>query len=115
MRRRAGKVYTMATILVLGAALGGLQTALLLAADGHDVTVLERNADPASADAESAWSRWRRPGIPQLRLTHLPPARWLQLAEAHLAGLVGQLTAAGAVRMNVLAPEPGLRGCAAAR
>jgi 2-polyprenyl-6-methoxyphenol hydroxylase-like FAD-dependent oxidoreductase len=34
----AGKVDTMATILVLGAALGGLQTALLLAADGHDVT-----------------------------------------------------------------------------
>ncbi|MFF4507842.1 FAD-dependent oxidoreductase [Streptomyces sp. NPDC001401] len=100
----------MATILVLGAALGGLQTALLLAEDGHDVTVLERDADPAPADAESAWSRWRRPGIPQLRLTHLPLARWLQLAEAHLAGLVGQLTAAGAVRMNVLAPEPGLRG-----
>ena len=100
----------MATILVLGAAVGGLQTALLLAADGHDVTVLERDADPAPADAESAWSRWRRPGIPQLRLTHLPLARWLQLAETHLAGLVGQLAAAGAVRMNVLAPEPGLRG-----
>ncbi|RPF30598.1 hypothetical protein [Streptomyces sp. TLI_185] len=62
----------MATILVLGAALGGLQTALLLAADGHDVTVPERDADPAPADAESARSRWRRPGIPQLRLTHLP-------------------------------------------
>ncbi|PTM86979.1 FAD-dependent oxidoreductase [Streptomyces sp. VMFN-G11Ma] len=100
----------MSKILVLGAALGGLQTALLLAGDGHRVTVLERDAHRAPADAESAWSRWRRPGIPQMQQTHLPLARWLQLAEAHLPELVGRMTAAGAVRMNVVAPEPGLRG-----
>lgn len=100
----------MASIVVLGAALGGLQTALLLAADGHQVTVLERDPHPPPPDPDVAWSQWHRPGIPQLRLTHLPLARWLQLAETHLPGLAGQMTAAGAVRMNVLAPEPGLRG-----
>jgi phytoene dehydrogenase-like protein len=37
----------MAEILVLGAGLTGLTTAMLLARDGHDVTVLERDpADP---------------------------------------------------------------------
>uniref|UniRef100_A0AAU1IAH8 FAD-dependent oxidoreductase n=1 Tax=Streptomyces sp. NBC_00180 TaxID=2903632 RepID=A0AAU1IAH8_9ACTN len=100
----------MASIVVLGAALGGLQTALLLAADGHQVTVLERDPHPPPSDPDVAWARWQRPGIPQLRLTHLPLARWLQLAEAHLPDLAGQMTAAGAVRMNALAPEPGLRG-----
>ncbi|MFF5477619.1 hypothetical protein ACFY5C_09785 [Streptomyces sp. NPDC012935] len=100
----------MASIVVLGAALGGLQTAVLLAADGHQVTVLERDPHPPPSDPDVAWSQWHRPGIPQLRLTHLPLARWLQLAEAHLPGLVRQMTAAGAVRMNVLAPEPGLHG-----
>ncbi|WP_368669253.1 hypothetical protein [Streptomyces hyaluromycini] len=67
---------------MIGAALGGLQTALLLARDGHDVTVLERDPEPPPADPESSWSRWERPGIPQLRLLHLPLARWRQLAEA---------------------------------
>ncbi|MFC8664163.1 NAD(P)-binding protein [Streptomyces sp. NPDC057199] len=44
----------MARIVVLGAALGGLQTALLLAQDGHQVTVLERDPQPPPSDAEPA-------------------------------------------------------------
>ncbi|TRO59123.1 FAD-binding oxidoreductase [Streptomyces sp. IB201691-2A2] len=100
----------MARIVVLGAALGGLQTALLVAQDGHEVTVLERDPRPPPLDAKPAWSRWPRPGIAQLRQTHLPLARWLQLAEAHLPDLVREMTEAGAVRMNVLAPEPAFRG-----
>lgn len=100
----------MAGIVVLGGALGGLQTALLLAQDGHEVTVLERDPQPPPSGAEPAWSQWPRPGIAQLRQTHLPLARWLQLAEAHLPDLVREMTEAGAVRMNVLTPEPGFRG-----
>ncbi|MGW3942284.1 hypothetical protein [Streptomyces phaeochromogenes] len=100
----------MARIVVLGAALGGLQTALLLAQDGHEVTVLERDPRPPPSDTELAWSQWPRPGIAQLRQTHLPLARWLQLAEAHLPDLVREMTEARAVRMNVLAPEPAFRG-----
>ncbi|MGW3286900.1 FAD-dependent oxidoreductase [Streptomyces sp. NPDC001002] len=97
-------------IVVLGAALGGLQTALLLAQDGHDVTVLERDPQPPPTDPEAGWSQWERPGIPQLRLVHLPLASWLQQAESQLPDLVERMTAAGAVRMNVVAPEPGLDG-----
>ena len=36
----------MAAITVLGAGVCGLATAMLLARDGHDVTVLERDPDP---------------------------------------------------------------------
>ena len=46
----------MAEILVLGAGLTGLTTAMLLARDGHDVTVLER--DPAEPPPPAR----RRPG-----------------------------------------------------
>ena len=42
----------MAEILVLGAGLDGLSTAMLLARDGHQVTVLERDpAEPPPAAA----------------------------------------------------------------
>ena len=49
-------VRGMAEILVLGAGLTGLTTAMLLARDGHDVTVLERDPAPAAGRAR------RRPG-----------------------------------------------------
>ena len=51
----------MATVLVLGAGMNGLTTAMLLARDGHEVTVLER--DPAAPPpAPQAWDHWERPG-----------------------------------------------------
>ena len=51
----------MPHILVLGAGLTGLTAAMLLARDGHTVTVLDR--DPASPPgaAEAAWQEWARP------------------------------------------------------
>ncbi|MGW3289777.1 FAD-dependent oxidoreductase [Streptomyces sp. NPDC001002] len=100
----------MTDVVVVGGALGGIQTALLLAQDGHHVTVLERDPQPPPAEPESAWSHLERPGIPQARLLHLPLARWRQLAEAELPDLVKRMTAAGAVRTNMVALEPGLGG-----
>src|SRR5579864_8030917 len=56
-------------IVVTGAGIGGLTTALLLAADGHEVTVLER--DPARVpDPERAWDDWIRRGVNQFKLPH---------------------------------------------
>lgn len=41
----------------------GLSAALLLAREGHDVTVLERDDDPVPATPDAAWQDWDRRGI----------------------------------------------------
>ena len=56
--------------IVLGGGLCGLSAAMMLARDGHRVTVLERDAHPVPADPEAAWERWDRAGVTQFRQAH---------------------------------------------
>ena len=44
----------MAKIAILGAGVCGLATGMLLARDGHDVTMLERDAAPAPSSPGDA-------------------------------------------------------------
>ena len=60
----------MAHTIVLGGGLCGLTAAMMLARDGHRVTVLERDPAPVPADPEAAWERWRRDGVTQFRQAH---------------------------------------------
>jgi len=83
----------MAEVVVAGAGLGGLLTALLLAGDGHRVTVVERDGGDAPADPGVAWDDWPRRGVPQFRqLFYLLP-RFRQLAEQELPEVVAALDA----------------------
>src|SRR5262245_44335848 len=59
----------MSEILVMGGGVAGLCSAMLLARDGHHVTVLERDACPPPEPAD-AWSGWERRGVNQFRLAH---------------------------------------------
>jgi 2-polyprenyl-6-methoxyphenol hydroxylase-like FAD-dependent oxidoreductase len=103
---------TVAEILVLGAGLNGLSTAMLLARDGHQVTVLERDpaAPPGLAEAgpEQAWEAWERRGVSQFRLPHVMLPRWRELMERELPEVLGEVLGAGGPRLNLLAmlPEP---------
>ena len=71
----------MASILIIGGGICGLGTALLLARDGHDVTVLERDADPLPDSPQAAWeqlgAQGRRavPPAAQLHARAAPDAR----------------------------------------
>jgi 2-polyprenyl-6-methoxyphenol hydroxylase-like FAD-dependent oxidoreductase len=98
----------VAEILVLGAGLGGLSTAMLLVRGGHQVTVLER--DPAEPPpAAQAWEAWERRGINQFRLPHLTLPRWRAQMEQELPEVLDELTAVGGLRVNMLASLPETR------
>src|SRR5918998_3543408 len=86
----------MARILVLGGGVCGLAAGLLLARDGHQVRLLERDPARAPDAAETAWREWERRGVPHFRQAHglHPPAR--HILEAELPDVAAALLADGA-------------------
>ena len=96
----------MARVIVTGAGIGGLTTALLLGRDGHEVTVLERDPAPPPASADAAWAGWERRGVNQFRLLHFFLARFRAILEAELPEVVDALESAGALRLNFLRMVP---------
>ena len=99
-------MWTMASILVVGGGMGGLPTAMLLARDGHDVTVLERDPAPPPASGDEAWDQWERRGINQFRMIHYFLPRFREIAEAELPEAVEALDADGVLRYNPIALAP---------
>jgi 2-polyprenyl-6-methoxyphenol hydroxylase-like FAD-dependent oxidoreductase len=102
------------SILIIGAGICGLGTGLLLARDGHDVTILERDASPLPASPQSAWDEWARAGVAQFRQPHnfMPGLRLL--LEAELPDIQDALRDAGASRFDLLHPLPAVSGSGAA-
>ncbi len=96
----------MSEVLVLGGGICGLATAMLLARDGHTVTVLERDAEEVPDTVEGAWQSWDRPGVAQFRQTHNLHPRVRLLLEAELPDLREGLVRHGAYRMDMLSGMP---------
>lgn len=96
----------MASIVVVGAGFCGLGTALLLARDGHDVTVLERDERTVPDSARAAWDSWTRKGVAQFHQPHnfMPGLR--ALLEAELPDVQRSLRAAGAATLDLVAALP---------
>ena len=96
----------MANVTLVGSGVVGMGLAMLLAADGHEVTCLERDAEPPPADAEAAWAQWDRRGVNQFRLLHTFLARFHQIVTAELPQLAARLEADGALQDNILRGAP---------
>lgn len=96
----------MAKIIVLGAGVVGQCTAMLLADDGHDVVVLERDAAGAAPTPDDAWEDWERRGVNQFRLPHFFLARFRAIVDAELPRVAKAADDAGALRTNVILEIP---------
>jgi flavin-dependent dehydrogenase len=98
----------MADMVIIGSGLGGLSAATLLARDGHQVTVLERDpaAPPPVDRAADAWDGWARRGVHQFRLPHFMLPRWWAQVRQEIPELGPALHRAGARTFNTVMALP---------
>ncbi len=94
----------MSGIVVCGAGVCGLTTAMLLANDGHEVTVLERDPSPPPASTDEVWDDWERRGVSQFRLPHFLMPGFREMMDAELPTVIEELMVGGAHRFNPLGP-----------
>jgi 2-polyprenyl-6-methoxyphenol hydroxylase-like FAD-dependent oxidoreductase len=92
-------------VTVLGGGVAGLATALILARDGHQVTLIERDqftlGEPEGATA------WSRKGIPHFLQPHAFIPRGRVELRAHLPDVLASLLEVGAEEIDVRRKLPG--------
>ncbi|HKY16622.1 MAG TPA: FAD-dependent oxidoreductase [Microthrixaceae bacterium] len=102
-------------VVVIGAGVGGLGSALALSRRGHRVTIVERDATPMPSDPHGAFA-WNRRGAPQVRHSHALLARLRNLLRDQYPDVLDALFDAGATELRfmdslpegmVAEPEPG--------
>lgn len=82
-------------VLVIGAGMAGLWTALALAPTGRQVVLIERDAPPPSEDPDAAFADWSRRGVGHLRHSHAFLARLRLMIRDQHPRLLEALLAAG--------------------
>ncbi len=87
-------------ILVIGAGMAGLFSALALAGPGRQVDVLERDPPTPSGGADEAFADWNRRGVGHLRHSHAFLARLRNLLQDHHPALLDALRDAGCQEMK---------------
>lgn len=92
-------------MVVMGAGVAGLSTALLLARDGHQVTVLDRDALEGGPPRDA--TGWSRPGVPHFLLPHAFIPRGRELLRDHFPDVYDALIGAGAHDVDTRPKIPG--------
>ena len=86
---------TVERVVIVGAGIGGLATALALEDSGTELSIVERDPPPPDIAAEEAFERWEREGVPQFRHAHILLARIQTTLRDRHPELLQQLLAAG--------------------
>lgn len=90
----------MGSVVIVGGGVAGLGAALVLAGDGHEVTVVERDDVSLPATADEAFTAWPRRGAPQVHHSHAFLARLRNLLRDRQPHLLDDLLAAGATELR---------------
>lgn len=83
-----------------------MAAAMMLARDGHEVTVLERDAAALPSSAIDAWERWDRVGVPQFRQPHNLFPRFRKILEDELPDVFQGLLDCGGTWIGFLDAMP---------
>ncbi len=89
-------------VIVIGGGPIGLAAAMLLAPDGREVTVLEKDEQGPPDTIEEACNAWQRVGVAQFRQAHYLQALFRQLLDANLPAVSERLEKLGGRRINIL-------------
>ena len=90
----------MSKVIVIGAGFSGSAAALMLAADGHEVVVVDRDPGPVPAGPDQAWE-WDRRSIRQYRFAHGLLPRGHGLMARYFPHLVERLREHGGLDLNL--------------
>lgn len=82
-------------VIILGAGMAGLATALALKDSGKQVLLLERDEESVLGDPQTAFDSWQRSGVPQLHHTHIFLGRVRNILRDKHPELLEQLYRAG--------------------
>src|SRR5215472_14263289 len=96
----------MSRIVVAGGGIVGLSTAMMLAKQGHEVTVLERDGGGVPGSPDQAWQAWDRHGVAQFRQPHYLHTAGRQILDAALPEVTQALRGAGATTFDMLTLMP---------
>lgn len=86
-------------IIIVGAGIAGLGSAMALAGAGREVTIIDRDPPP-STDIETAFESWERKGVTQLRHSHVFLGCLVSLIRKRHPRLHAMLLEAGAREMG---------------
>lgn len=99
-------------IAVTGGGIAGLSAALLLARQGYEIDLVERDGPPP--DGLDDIARWQRPGAPQVRHPHMFLGLFRHVLRTRLPDVHADLLAHGVEEVDMTAP-PGVEAPEGAR
>lgn len=102
----SGRGRVVGEIAICGGSVIGLATAMMLARDGHSVTVVESDPAQPPDDPVHAWDRWDRKGVAQFGQPHNLFSRFREVVDVDLPGVTDALLDAGCVWVNPIERLP---------